>query len=446
MTRRLKSVEIKNVKGIESLTFSTGAVTVLRGRNGAGKSSAIDALVSVFEGGHDPALIRTGAKEGSITLILDDGVTIKKTIKPERSVLEVRTADKGKVSAEATYVKKLASGLKFNPAAFISISGKERAAELSKVMPVQFNGKEVNAAANEAILSEGEVIDQQRFTQIRDGRYASRTDVRREQEAAEGFIIETEKSLPTGTSASWQGVVEMLRIQVGEAKAGLEREIAEIDRMASQVVDGLREERDTQARKLEQEYRAALLAVETKFRDEYERVMLGVNVRVTEFREASAAQLEDLSTSLGQAEQSLADQNRVEGQRAQLEKMRESAQKLQKRWVQLDGAVKGLDKLKSEKLATLPIPGLEVRLDDRNMPEVFVEGTPWPHVNKSMQCKIAITIAAQALGELPLMVLDEAEVLDDDSMKLLTEAAKDLGLQVIMARVESGAELQAVEA
>jgi uncharacterized membrane protein len=108
--------------------------------------------------------------------------------------------------------------------------------------------------------------------------------------------------------------------------------------------------------------------------------------------------------------------------------------------------VKGLDRLKSEKLATLPIPGLEVRLDDKNMPEVFVDGTAWPHVNKSMQCKIAITIAAQALGELPLMVLDEAEVLDEDSMQLLIAAAKDLGLQVIMARVESGAELQAVEA
>jgi len=63
-----------------------------------------------------------------------------------------------------------------------------------------------------------------------------------------------------------------------------------------------------------------------------------------------------------------------------------------------------------------------------------------------MQCKVAITIATQALGDLPLMVLDEAEVLDADSMQLLIDAAKSLGLQIIMARVESGAALEAVEA
>jgi hypothetical protein len=43
------------------------------------------------------------------------------------------------------------------------------------------------------------------------------------------------------------------------------------------------------------------------------------------------------------------------------------------------------------------------------------------------------------------MVLDESEVLDADSMQLLTDSAKELGMQIIMARVESGAALEAVE-
>lgn len=446
MTRRLKSVKIQNIKGIESLAFETGAVTVLKGKNGAGKSSAIDALISAFEGGHDPGLVRKGAKEGSISLILDDGVSIKKTIKPERSILEVRTADKGKVSAEATYVKKLTSGLRFNPAAFISLSGKERAAELAKVMPVQFQGAEVNAAANEAILAGQEVIDQRRFNEIREGRYATRTEVAREQSAAEGFIIETERNLPTGTQASWQGVVEMLRIQVGEAKASLERDLNAIDKAAIGVVNEKRDALDAKLAELKKAYDAEVALYNWQYNSEQAQIVKAADIEKDAIREAAGAQLEELTNSLGQAEQALTEQNRVEGQRLQLDKMRKSAQTLQARWVQLDNAVKGLDRLKSEKLATLPIPGLEVRLDDKNMPEVFVDGTAWPHVNKSMQCKIAITIAAQALGELPLMVLDEAEVLDEDSMQLLIAAAKDLGLQVIMARVESGAELQAVEA
>ena len=444
MTRRLKSVQIKDIKGIESITFETGAVTVLRGRNGAGKTSVVDALLSVFEGGHDPGLIRRGAKEGSILLSLDDGVTIRKTIKPDKSTLEVRTADKGKVNAEATYVKKLASGLRFNPAAFITMSGKERAEELSKVMPVKFTGEEVNAAANEAILHPQEVIELKRFVEIREGRYASRTDVARDQTAAEGFIIETERNLPTGTTASWQDLVELLRTQVSEAKAGLERELTEVERKAIGVVNGMRDALDGKLAALKKEYDEAVATLNWNYNSGHAEVVKGMEAEKHDLRASAAAQLEELSTSLGQAEASLAEQNRVEGQRTQLEKMRASAQTLQKRWTQLDTAVKGLDRLKSAKLSTLPIPGIEVRVE-KNMPEVYVDGISWEHVNKSLQCKIAITIAAQALGDLPLMVLDESEVLDADSMQLLTDSAKELGMQIIMARVESGAALEAVE-
>jgi len=446
MTRRLKSVQIKNIKGIESLTFDTSAVTVLRGKNGAGKTSVVDALISVFEGGHDPGLIRAGAKEGSVLLTLDDGVTIRKVIKPERSTLEVRTADKGKVSAEATFVKKLTSGLRFNPAAFISLSGKERAAELGKVMPITFTGREVNQAANEAILLDSEAIDQRRFTEIRDGRYATRTEVAREQSMAEGFIVETEKALPTGTHSSWQGTVEMLRAQVGDGKAELERDLAEVERKARGVVNELRGVLDSRLATIKKDYDEKVAALNLEYDTDQARIVQDMATSKERLHAASNDQLGQLISLLAKAEQSLADQNRVEGQRQQLEKMRATAQQLQNRWVHLDAAVKGLDRLKSAKLATLPVPGVEVRLDDKNMPEVFVEGVPWPHVNKSMQCKIAITIAAQALGDLPLMVLDESEVLDEDSMHMLIDAAKSIGLQIIMARVESGAALEAVEA
>jgi hypothetical protein len=325
------------------------------------------------------------------------------------------------------------------------MTGKERADELSKVMPVKFGGQEVNEASNEHILNPQEQIDLKRFIEIREGRYASRTEVAREQSIAVGFIIETEKNLPEGTQSTWKEAVDMLRAQVGEGKAELERDIAAVDQQHQEVVDGLREARDKKLLKLKHEFDAAVAVVGAEYNEAYGRSLIAAQTEKNALREAVATQLEELTNSLGQAEASLAAQNRVEGQRAQLDKMRDSARQLQARWNQLDAAVKGLDRLKSEKLATLPIPGLEVRVE-KNIPEVYVDNVAWPHVNKSMQCKIAITIAAQALGDLPLMVLDESEVLDVDSMKLLVDAAKDLGLQIIMARVESGTELQAVEA
>ena len=51
---RIESVEIKNIKGIASATFGLGTLTVIRGANGTGKTSILDSIATIFDGGHDP--------------------------------------------------------------------------------------------------------------------------------------------------------------------------------------------------------------------------------------------------------------------------------------------------------------------------------------------------------------------------------------------------------
>lgn len=468
MSRRLSSVQIQNFKAIKLLEFPVNAFVVITGGNAAGKSSVIAAVLSVLTPRylHDPSVLhcpvkRAGgaeaiahpsgscpqcAKKAIVTFKLEDGTTISRIITEKGSDLKVLTKDGGKVDAEATYVKELVAGMQFNPVAFLKLDGKGRAAELTKAMPITFQGSEVNAAANEAILAESEMIDLKRFTEIRDGRYASRTDVAREQTMAEGFIVSTEAALPQGTQSSWQGIVEMLRGQVSEAKAGLERDKAEIHDKASAAVADLQRNLFEKEEALRVEFEGKKAALRSEYLVEAGVVQAAYDKEVGALQESSSAQLEELTAALGKAEQSLADQNRVEGQRAQLEKMRLTAQGLQKRWNHLDAAVKALDRLKSEKLATLPVPGVEVRLDDKSRPEVYVGGVHWDHVNKAKQCLTAVSVAAQSMGPLPLMLLDDSEGLDGNTLAHLIEAAKEVGLQIITARVETGAELTAVEA
>lgn len=130
----------------------------------------------------------------------------------------------------------------------------------------------------------------------------------------------------------------------------------------------------------------------------------------------------------------LAETQRHAGMRQQVENMKAKCGELGKRHGQLERAIAAMDRLKNAKLASLPIPGVEVRQLDKG-PEVFVDGVQWAHVNKSTQVRVAISIAAQALGQLPLMVMDEAEVLDSETMALLKDAAKEYGLQIVFARV-----------
>lgn len=62
---RIAKISIKNVLGIEELEIdSPGALTVIEARNGRGKSSTMEAIRAVVDGGHDASLLRHGAEQG----------------------------------------------------------------------------------------------------------------------------------------------------------------------------------------------------------------------------------------------------------------------------------------------------------------------------------------------------------------------------------------------
>jgi len=101
---KLQRVSIESIKGIEYLEFNAaGSLIEVSGENGAGKSSLLDAIRAVVEGGHDPSLIRLGAKKGVVKMQLDDGTTIVRTITEKASRTEITTSD-GQTSSGAAVV------------------------------------------------------------------------------------------------------------------------------------------------------------------------------------------------------------------------------------------------------------------------------------------------------------------------------------------------------
>lgn len=447
MSRRLAKVEIHNIKAIEHLEFAAGALTILKGKNGVGKSSALDAISSIFEGGHDPALIRGWDKDkpadkAYCKLTLDDGTVLLKTIKPGRSDLSITTKDGGEIKPPMKFVERLAKSFKFNPAQFITMAGKERAAALLEAMPVVFSGKEVSDAAGEpGLLPDSEPVTLQRLAEIRQGRYSKRTEVKRDWEEKAGFIFEAERNIPK-MDADVSGLVTMLRGQLQSAKADLAEERAKIEERKVALQGAITTNFHAKLTALQEEFNRTVRALEQEVRDNCAVHDREAAEQLAAVNADSATRIEELTATLAGAEAKLAEQQRAAGMIAQLQKTKQAAQELGARHGHLDRAVQGLDQLKNSKLAVLPVPGVEVREIEtgksRN-PEVFVEGVEWCHVNKSRQAKVAMAIAALNLGELPLMVLDESEVLDSESMDALAAAAKSAGLQVIAARVDDNA-------
>lgn len=420
MSRRLQSVSITNIKGIDSLTLRAGAVTVIAGQNGAGKSSVIDAIDTVFSGGHDPALIRHGADRAEVVLTLDDGTTIRKRITPKDSTLEVRTEDGGIVKAPASYVKRLADSFAFDPIGLLESKPKERAAWLLKHGGITFSADEVNAAVGVPVVRQS--IDLERLESIRAGKYSERTDVNRKLRDLQGAMSEQRAMLPPAMETDWVAEQERIeqdidvhrhRIQTikGDLAKAVENEKQQKRAAAQAEIDAIKER-----------LAGELAEIETK----------SCVIETTECEPLQQA-IVDLSAELAGARAKADEQKRAAGVKAVIARNEIQYQEALALEGALNRTLKALDDLKLSKLAEIPIPDLDIKDGD-----ILIGGVPFDHLNTQAQMYTVIRAAKLALGELPLMVIDRAESLDDERFQELSEAVADAGLQMIAARVTDG--------
>ena len=420
MSRRLQSVEIKNVKGISSLKLQAGAVTVIAGENGAGKSSVIDAIDCVFSGGHDPALIRHGADKAEVVLTLDDGVTIRKRITPKDSTLEVRTEDGGIVKAPANYVKRLADSFAFDPIGLLEAKPKDRAAWLLKHGGITFSADEVNAAVGVPVVRQS--IDLERLEAIRAGKYSERTDVNRRLRDLQGAISEQRAMLPKAMDTDWVSEQERIEEEIAAKRSLLQHIALEVAKATSGEKMAAQAEAE---RKIEE------------IRRELQAEMDRINAKATELLQAETAPINadivDLSAELAGARAKADEQKRAAGVKAVIERNQIQYQEQLALEGRLNLVLKALDDLKLSKLRELPIDGLDIRDG-----EIYIDGVPFDHLNTQKQMYVVIQAAELAAGELNLMVIDRAESLDQERFDHLKGWIAETGKQLIAARVTDG--------
>lgn len=76
---KISSIEIENFKGIKNMALKPKHVNVFLGRNGSGKSAILSAIAFALTGKIKPEYIRQGTEALSVTLMFEDGTSIKRT-------------------------------------------------------------------------------------------------------------------------------------------------------------------------------------------------------------------------------------------------------------------------------------------------------------------------------------------------------------------------------
>lgn len=420
---RIVEISISNIGCIEELILKPRALTVLSGGNGVGKTSALLAARLVVEGGHDPSVIRVGAKKGEVLWVLDTGATIKRTVTAKSSTLLVTDPEGNPVPKPQAYVEQLAAGFSFNPLGLMTASKKERAAFLLSAMPTEFDYEEVAGALKEieGITLPGS-IDLDGLAAARKLVYERRTECSRATKQADYTVITLRRALPEEDGNDWEEKSAEASEELGKARAEVEKK----KRALGQVLAG-------EFARIEGDQTEEFEAVRRKYEEQREEARKLHYAEEQNVEMESAARVSELSGLVSEYREKASAQKKAAGARETIEKMSQQARDGSHQEMRLTRAIEKLDELRAAKLATLPIPGVEIRDG-----EVFVGDIPFERLNTAKQFEISFQLAALKTGELGFMIADRAESLDEETWAGFNEAANKSGYQVLAARVSTG--------
>lgn len=420
---RIVRIEVHNILGIADLDIEPGALCVVEGGNAQGKTSFLESLRLVATEGHDPWVLREGATEGFVRVTLSDGAVFQKTVTPKGSKFDATHPLGGKVSRARAYVESLIDDLGTDPLALVFCPDLKRAEYLRDILRVDVSKDELRQAAGEGaafVASAKGLTGMDAIDAVRQAVYDERTHANKTAKEKASLARQLGETLPP-TPESVPSVEEAkatLRGLEETARAAEKASAAVYQQRLKEIEDRKREAE----RKLEEEIREALRVLAEE---------RAADTKVT--KDAWAGKLAEASAALATAESLTNQQERAAAARRLVETAAAESKEASVKAESLGAALARLDALRAAKLATLPVKGLEIR--GRG---VFLDGHPFSRANTARQFEVSFEVALLRAKQLPLLVIDHGEALDEGSWALLRQLATKLNRNVFVARRTEG--------
>ena len=425
MRPRIQYVEIENILGTAHAEFPPGSLTLFTGQNGSGKTSLIEAFVSIFEGGHDPGLLRTGAGKGVIRFTLNTGAEITKTVTPTRTEVLIIGPDGKPVPAPQTWIRRLADSLAVEPARLLTAKPRDLMTVLLQVMPISFDPAEISAQLPEPVRNYASIpmkpATLEQLAAVRAEIFESRTVVNRAAKEAEATVSSLRQSLSPDDATDWAAKARELEVELAatnKAREGAGRETADAFHQAEHaIVDHFAAEI-----KALEDQRAARIAELQAERDK----------SMAEIEAEARPILDKLTGHIADARVRAEAQARAAGVRESVGRFAAMAREKNTVAEQLTEALANLDALRRTRLASLPIPGFEFPGGG----QVLLDGVPWERTNLARRIEIVFQI--WDLWDPPFGVLDDAEHFDPEMWEAFKAYCLQTNRQVFAARVSDG--------
>ncbi len=386
---------IQNYKAIHRVEiFPSGNVTVISGNNASGKTSAIEAIITTLAGKDKDTKVpvRRGENGAIVEIDLGDYKVVRRISADGKDELNVLDKQGFVAKKPRTRLNELIDDRKFNVMTFVSGSPKEQRALLLDLAGLSFG--EIDARKSEI--------------------YNERTIIGRERDSLKGQL----DGLPVAPDAPKE------LIDTREIINEIQKNNEHNNQIKSAQLN-LRTYKDKQV----------ALEMEVKQLEEQLKMKKSQLAQLNE----TVAQMEatqkdvklkdntELENKLKNAEE-LNDKFRQNQKRAEVEKAYNAkVEEYNNKTKEYEEAEQ--EKIKMLKEAKFPIEGLSVTDDG-----VLYNGLPIEQESHSNRIKIALSIAMAMPSELRTIILDDAEIIDDENMKVIDQWAQENEYQIIIAR------------
>jgi hypothetical protein len=409
---RLEAENFKRLRAVE--ITPEGNVVQIGGKNGSGKSSVLDAIYVALVGrsAAPPKPIRDGEEQCTIKLDLGE-LRITRSFRQKEGgnytdSLKVENADGLRYATKPQEVLDALLGeIGFDPFEFVQMKPAQQADTLLGMVPLPVDLDDL-AAQDESD-------------------FANRRDINRDAAALKAQIDAIPKA---------------------DVPADLPDRAALQDQLAQAADTNAKIAQDRIAREATERNLAGMRQREGELREQAARMIAEADSLVTA-GDAMRAELEALPPlaepvdadaireKLRTADATLAEADRQK-------RRRELETQLESKTAESERLTKAMDDRERERQtalakAKMPIDGLAFAIDERGKPVVQFGGVPFEQASTAEQLRASTAIAMAANPSLRVLRVKDGALLDEDSMRLLAEMAKEQDFQLWVEVVGTGA-------
>ncbi len=376
---KILELTASNFKRIKAISIKPdGNSVIVSGKNGAGKSSVLDAIVVALCGGRTipDKPIRYGEKKAEIVVETDE-IVIKRSFSLSGSQLEITAKDGSKVKSPQALLDGLVGKISFDPLEFMRMKSVDQRKLLLDMIGIRFDDIDTKLA------------------QVRSDKVTMSRDAARAEKELEG--IKVEKVEEVDPNDIMRQVIEANEIN------------NKIDTIEFQI-----QQRQEQLRDYEAKIKTLKASIDDLIRDQFELERVDVS------------ELSDKLSKVKEQNQQAQAWKRYQHMKGNVEALRSELERRKQ-----EEAVLVTERANRLNNAKMPISGLSVSDDG-----IIFDSIPLSQVNTAKALEVCLAISMSLNPQMKVIRINGND-LDEESLKAVCNMADDADYQLWIEKVDS---------